>query len=65
MLNRENFLFQSDVERIRPLLVPTYAITASVKKDAGGYWLNVQWKCGVTAPLTIQELDQALGERKC
>jgi len=43
-------------------LVPKYAKAASVKKDGDGYWLNVSWNCGITAPLTIQETYQALGE---
>lgn len=46
-----------------PILVPKYATAASVMKDGGGYWLNVSWKCGILAPLTIQETIQALEER--
>ena len=62
MLNRKDFLFNLEAKDFIPILVPTYATTVSIKKDAGGYWLNVTWNCGVTAPLTIQETEQALGE---
>lgn len=65
MNNRQHFLFEREAYLMIKQLVPKYAKTASVKKDAGGYWLNVSWNCGVIAPLTVQETNQALGEIKC
>lgn len=65
MMNRQDFLFERDACLIIPYLIPKYATTVSVHKDAGGYWLNVQWKSGALAPLTIQETLQAIGETKC
>lgn len=59
-LNRQNFLNEREASLFIKKLVPRYAKSASVKKDAGGYWLNVSWKCGETAPLTTQETNQAL-----
>lgn len=35
-----------------------YEIPHQMKKSDEGYWLNVSWPCGITAPLTYQELDQ-------
>lgn len=61
-MNRQNFLFERDAFLFISHLVPRFAHAASVHKDAGGYWLNVSWNCGVIAPLTIQETHQALGE---
>ena len=60
--NRQNYLFEWEAQKMIPILVPKFAKAASVKKDAGGYWLNVSWNCGILAPLTIQETYQALGE---
>lgn len=65
MLNRQSFLSQTEADLFIPYLVPKYAKAASVKYDAGGYWLNVHWKCGIIAPLTVQETEQALGDTQC
>lgn len=62
MINRENFLFERDAALIINVLVPKYAKTVSIRKDADGYWLNVHWNCGIVAPLTINETEQALGK---
>ena len=62
-LNRQDYLFEWESQEMISVLVPKYATAASVKKDGGGYWLNVSWRCGITAPLTIQETIQALEER--
>jgi hypothetical protein len=62
MLNRQNLLFQREAETLVSLLVPKYAQAATIKKDGGGYWINVQWNCGVTAPLTTNEALQAQGK---
>jgi len=63
MLNKQHFLTQREADLFIPNLVPKYAKAASVKKDAGGYWINVHWNCEVIAPLTVQETVQALGEK--
>lgn len=60
MKNRQTFLTQRDADLFIPVLVPKFATAASVKKDAGGYWLNVHWNCDIIAPLTVQETEQAL-----
>lgn len=65
MLNRENFLFKQDAEITVKILVPRYATRAEIKKDSQGYWINVWWNCDIIAPLTCQEMAQALGEIKC
>ena len=65
MNNRQVFLTERDADLFIKVLVPRYAKTASIKKDAGGYWLNVYWNCDIIAPLTVQETDQALGVTKC
>lgn len=33
-------------------------IPHKIMRSSEGYWLNVSWFCGITAPLTYQELDQ-------
>ena len=60
MNNRENFLWWGQADSYRKLLVPYYATKTEIKQDDQGYWLNVWWKSGVIAPLTIQESIQAL-----
>ena len=62
ILNRQNFLFLKDAQRIRNILIPAFAGRAEIHKDEQGYWINVWWHCGIIAPLTIQETLQALGE---
>ena len=62
MINRENFLFHRDAALMITVLVPQFATATSIKKDAGDYWLNVHWNCGIVAPLTTNETEQALGE---
>lgn len=63
MLNKQYFIDKWDAERtITRLLLNNHATKVSLKKDDEGYWLNVSWKCGITAPLTIQETDQLFGE---
>jgi len=64
-MNRQTFLTRRDADLFIRVLVPRFATAASVKKDAGSYWLNVHWNCGIIAALTIQETDQALGETQC
>lgn len=64
-LNRQDFLFKHEAERIAELLLRQYATRVGVEKDSHGYWLNVWWKAGVIAPLTVNETRQALGEDKC
>ena len=64
MHNRQNFLFKHEAERVaKRLLAFAYATKTSVRKDDRGYWLNVWWKSGAIAPLTINELSQAYGGR--
>mgnify|MGYP003652022341 CR=1 FL=1 len=64
MQNRQNFLFKHEAERVSErLLAFAFATKANVERDDSGYWLNVWWKCGTTAPLTINELTQAYGGR--
>ncbi|ANJ20758.1 hypothetical protein HYO99_gp24 [Roseobacter phage RD-1410W1-01] len=66
MLNRQNFLFKHEAEKIgTKLLQGKYATRIGVEKDLDGYWLNVWWRCGIIAPLTLQETEQLLGETKC
>ncbi len=62
MTNRESFMWWQEASRMRNVLVPEYATKAEIMKDESGYWLNVWWKCGVIAPLTVQESLQAQGE---
>lgn len=63
MENREEFLWWGEANRMRDRLVPEFATKAEIKKDDEGYWLNVWWKCGIIAPLTVQESLQAQGEK--
>lgn len=64
--NRETFLWWSEANAARHLIVPEYASKAEIHKDGEGYWLNVWWSCGVIAPLTVQEHIQASeGEVSC
>tara|TARA_Y100000593_G_C4229772_1_gene296365 strand:+ start:79 stop:297 length:219 start_codon:yes stop_codon:yes gene_type:complete len=63
-LNRQNFLFKRDAERVADRLLSfAFATRVGVEKDDDGYWLNVWWKCGIIAPLTINETNQAYGEK--
>ena len=65
-LNRESFVIKKDAERLKRILLEKYATAVSIEQDAEGYWLNVSWNCGVTAPLTVNETNQALaGENQC
>ncbi|AHX01028.1 hypothetical protein HL13_gp68 [Dinoroseobacter phage DFL12phi1] len=57
--NRETFLWWSEANQARHLVVPAFASKAEIMKDDEGYWLNVWWSCGVIAPLTVQEHIQA------
>lgn len=59
MKNRQSFLFRRDADLFIGVLVPKFATAASIKRDAAGYWLNVHWKCGMIAALTVQETIQA------
>lgn len=65
MNNRQNFNFWTEASHVSDLLVPEYATKAEIHKNDSGYWLNVWWKCGIIAPLTTTETEQALGEYKC
>ena len=63
MLNRQYVLTKPDADKLATrLILKGYATLVSIKKNDNGYWLNVSWKCGITAPLTIQETDQLFGE---
>ena len=62
MENRESFIWWGEARRMRDLLIPEHATKAEIKRDDKGYWLNVWWKCGIIAPLTVQESLQAQGE---
>lgn len=63
MLNRQDFLFKFEAERLATkLLQQKHATRVAIEKDDGGYWLNVWWRCGIIAPLTMQETDQAMGD---
>ena len=59
MINKASFLFKGDAALTIKLLVPLHATKATIHKDISGWWLLVEWNCGNTAPLTIQELNQA------
>lgn len=63
MNNRAVFYFYRDAMSFLPLLVPLHATRAEVNKDIDGYWINVWWRNGAVAPLTVQEEQQALGEQ--
>lgn len=63
MINRESFFWWGEARLARDLLVPEHATKAEIKEDEEGYWLNVWWKCGIIAPLTVQEHRQAQGEK--
>lgn len=64
MINRQNFLFKHEAERVAERLLSfAFATRVGIEKDHDGYWINVWWKCGIIAPLTTQELDQAYGEK--
>jgi len=65
MQNREIFFFKRHAESAVKYLVPTYASRCEIQRDEEGYWINVWWHCGIIAPLTVQEMAQALGEQKC
>ncbi|ANJ20823.1 hypothetical protein RDp07_gp12 [Roseobacter phage RD-1410Ws-07] len=66
MKNRENFLFRGDAYLTTRILVPTYASRCEIQRDSEGYWINVWWHCGAIAPLTHNELNQAIqGENEC
>lgn len=56
-LNTATWFFKCDSTEASNLLnqhnIPHYLMNSSE-----GYWLNVKWKCGITAPLTLQELQQ-------
>lgn len=62
MLNRMNFLFKHEAEGFSDKLIPKHAKRVGVLRDENGYYINVHWNCGITAPMTVQEYDQALGE---
>ncbi len=63
MLNRQYLLTHWDAERVATrLILNGHATAVAIKKNKHGYWLNVSWKCDITAPLTIQETDQLFGE---
>lgn len=64
-INRQNFLFKKHAQASIKYIVPTHASRCEVKRDGEGYWLNVFWHCGIVAPLTVNEMAQALGEQKC
>jgi hypothetical protein len=59
VLNRESFLFKQDADLAIKILVPQHASRAEIHRDEEGYWINVWWNCGIIAPLTIQEMEQA------
>jgi len=59
MLNLATFLFKRDAELNIQLLIPRHASKAKIHLGEDGYWINVWWNSGITAPLTIQELNQA------
>lgn len=63
MNNKELFFKWGEVKRVRDVLVPEHATKAEIERDEESYWLNVWWKCGIIAPLTIQEHHQVQGEK--
>ena len=56
-LNTVSFPFKSDVFKATKYL-DLHQIPFQIMESGEGYWLNVSWKCGITAPLTYQELRQ-------
>lgn len=62
LLNTQYYLFQSEADNMSNTLILKGFATMVERKYSHkyGYWLNVKWKCGETAPLTIQEVEQAL-----
>lgn len=62
--NRKTFLWWSEANAARHLVVPEYASKAEIMKDDEVYWLNVWWNYGVITPLTVQEHIQ-VGENQC
>lgn len=36
----------------------SYQLPFRIIESGEGYWINVSWECGITAPLTFQELEQ-------
>lgn len=61
-LNTQYFMFQHEAARFCDKLIPEYATMVGVLSNEHGYYLNVHWNCGIIAPMTVQEYDQALGE---
>lgn len=56
--NVATFLFEVDCLRVTTRLVCFYGVGRyEVHKSKQGYWINVWWPCGVTAPLTYRELE--------
>lgn len=56
-LNTVRFLFKQETVQATKYL-NQHNIFFRILKSGEGYWLNVEWKCGITAPLTYQELSQ-------
>jgi len=55
--NTVTWLFPRDtVEASRYLVY--HEIPFQIMRSGEGYWVNVSWKNGITAPLSYQELDQ-------
>ena len=52
-----------EAHMMRDLLVPEHATKADIHKDDCRYWLNVWWRHGVIAPLTVNGLLQTQGEK--
>ena len=63
MKNRKSFIWWGEARIMRDVIVPEYATKAEIKKDDEGFWLNVWWKSGIIAPLTVQEESQAMGNQ--
>lgn len=55
--NTVRWLNITDIHEAAKYLV-LHEIPFQVKKSGEGFWVNVSWKNGITAPLTYQELDQ-------
>ncbi len=56
-LNTARWLFPDDTYSATKYL-SLYEIPFRIILSGEGYWVNVTWKCGITAPLTYQEIEQ-------
>lgn len=56
-INTVRFLFKQETVQATKYL-NYYKIPFQIMRSGEGYWLNVTFPCGITAPLSYQELYQ-------